>query len=250
MKPPFPAFPRRFYAPPAAFKEGRVLLDPEETRHLNKVLRLGQGAQVEVYDGQGGNFTAVVQQVDAAGALLQVVAELAPWGESFLDLTLGIGLAKGEALDAVVRQATEMGAKRIIPFISERSEQVTPERATRRQTRWRRLAQESLKSCRRSFLPQIDKPQDFAAVLSGPEAQKLMFWEEELGGGLQAFLSQPRPESVRVLIGPEGGFSTREAAQARDAGYEVVSLGPRLLKVPTAALAALTLIQYAWGDLA
>ena len=77
-----------------------------------------------------------------------------------------------------------------------------------------------------------------------------MFWEEELGGGLQAFLGQPRPAGVRVLIGPEGGFSSREAAQARDAGYEVVSLGPRLLKVPTAALAALTLIQFAWGDLA
>lgn len=225
-------------------------MGPEETHHLHKVLRLGVGAQVEVYDGQGRNFSAAVQKIDAGGALLQVLEELDPRGESSLDLTLGIGLAKGEALDAVVRQATEMGVKLILPFTSERSEQVTPERAARRLRRWQRLAQESLKSCRRSLLPGIEKPVDFAAALSGPETVKLLFWEEELGGGLKACLSQPRPEAVRVLIGPEGGFSPKEAAQAQDAGFEVVSLGPRLLKVPTAALAALTLIQYAWGDLA
>jgi len=250
MKSSPPDCQRRFYAPPAAFKEGMVILDADETHHLTRVLRLGKGAKVQVYDGRGRNCAAVVQEVDAGGARLQVLEELAPWGESPLDLTLGIGLAKGEALDLVVRQATEMGVKLILPFISERSEQVTPERASRRHRRWQRLAQESLKSCRRSSVPLIARPVDFAAALSGPETLKLLFWEEELGGGLQACLHHPRPEAVRVLIGPEGGFSPREAAQARDAGFEVVSLGPRLLKVPTAALAALTLIQFAWGDLA
>ncbi len=226
-----------------------MLLDSEETHHLAKVLRLGKGARVQVFDGQGRNFAAVLQKVDSQGALLQVLEELAPWGESRLDLTLGIGLAKGEALDAVVRQATEMGVKLIVPFTSERSEKASPERAARRLRRWQRLAQESLKSCRRSSLPRIALPQDFSAMLAGPEVMKLIFWEDEQGGGLQAVLGQSRPGSVRALIGPEGGFSAQEATQAREAGFQVVSLGPRLLKVPTAALAALTLIQYAWGDL-
>jgi len=226
-----------------------VLLDPEETHHLVRVLRLGQGARVQVFDGQGRNFAGVVQKVDSQGALLKVEEELAPWGESPLDLTLGIGLAKGEALDAVVRQATEMGVQQIAPFISERSEQVSPERAARRRRRWQRLAQESLKSCRRSSLPLIALPQDLAAVLAGPEEMKIIFWEEERGRGLAGLLGHSHPRSVRALIGPEGGFSAREAGQARDAGFQVVGLGPRLLKVPTAALAALALIQYAWGDL-
>ena len=249
MKPSPPAFQRRFYAPPAAFTAGKVLLDPEETHHLVRVLRLGQGARVQVFDGQGRNFAAVVQKVDSQGAHLQVLEELAPWGESPLDLTLGIGLAKGEALDAVVRQATEMGVKLIVPFTSERSEQASPERAARRQRRWQRLAQESLKSCRRSFLPRIAELQDFSGVLAGPEALKLIFWEEERGRGLPGILGQSRPGSVRALIGPEGGFSAPEVAQARAAGFQVMSLGPRCLKVATAALAALSLIQYAWGDL-
>ena len=79
---------------------------------------------------------------------------------------------------------------------------------------------------------------------------KLIFWEEERGGGLQSLLARPRPAAVRVLIGPEGGFAAAEIAQAQAAGFRVASLGPRRLKVETAALAALTLLQYAWGDLA
>jgi 16S rRNA (uracil1498-N3)-methyltransferase len=217
---------------------------------LVRVLRLGKGARVQVFDGQGHNFAAAVQEVGSQGTLLQILEELPPWGESPLDLTLGIGLAKGEALDAVVRQATEMGVKLIAPFTSERSEQASPERVARRQRRWQRLSQESLKSCRRTSLPRIALPQDFSTVLAGPEAMKIIFWEEERGRGLQDLLGLPCPGSLRVLIGPEGGFSPREAAQAREAGFIAASLGPRCLKVATATVAALALIQYAWGDLA
>lgn len=241
---------RRFYAPPESFQNDTVLLDPEETRHLARVLRLGVGARVEVCDGRGRNVEARVVELDPKGAQLQVLRELAFWGESPLRLVLGIGLAKGEALDGVVRQATEMGVQRLLPFVSERSERVTPERARRRLERWQRLARESLKSCQRSVLPEIEAVQEFAEALQGSEEVRLIFWEEERGGGLQSLWSRPRPSAVRVLIGPEGGFAAAEVEQAQAAGFLVASLGPRRLKVETAALAALTLVQHAWGDLA
>jgi 16S rRNA (uracil1498-N3)-methyltransferase len=241
---------RRFYAHPRQFSQDVVTLDPEETLHLARVLRLGVGARVEVCDGEGGNFAAQVAALEPRGATLRILGKLDAWGESSLELVLGVGLAKGEAADEVVRQTTEMGVSRIFPFISERSERLTPERAVRRRERWRRLARESIKSCQRSRLPLIEPPRDFAAALEGPEEVKLIFWEEARDGGLHSVLLLPRPRDVRVLIGPEGGFSAAEAALAREAGFHVVSLGPRLLKVPTAALAAITLIQYAWGDLA
>jgi 16S rRNA (uracil1498-N3)-methyltransferase len=241
---------RRFYAHPRQFSQDLVTLDPEETLHLARVLRLSVGARVEVCDGEGGNFAAQVATLDPRGATLRILERLDSWGESPLTLVLGIGLAKGEALDEVVRRATEMGVSRIFPFISERSERLTPERVERRRTRWQRLARESIKSCQRSRLPLIEPPRDFVAALDGPEEVKLIFWEEERGGELHSLLQRSRPRDVRVLIGPEGGFSAGEAALAQEAGFQVVSLGPRLLKVPTAALAAITLIQYAWGDLA
>jgi 16S rRNA (uracil1498-N3)-methyltransferase len=191
-----------------------------------------------------------VAELDPRGARLQVLRTLAAWGESPLRLVLGLGLAKGEALDGVMRQATEMGVQRIIPFLSERSERLTPERARRRLSRWQRLSRETLKSCQRARLPEIEAVQEFEAVVSGPEEVKLLFWEEERGGGLQACLGRPRPAAARILIGPEGGFSAGEVERAGAAGFVAVSLGPRRLKVETAALAALTLLQYAWGDLA
>lgn len=241
---------RRFFAQPQQFYEDMVTLDSEETLHLTRVLRLGVGALVEVCDGEGGTFAAQVAGLEAQGARLRILQKLPPWGESPLPVTLGIGLAKGEAADEVVRQATEMGVARIFPFICERSERLSLERLTRRRKRWQRLARESLKSCQRSFLPPIEPAGDFAAALAGSEEVKLIFWEEVRGGGLNAVLGGPRPRDVRMLIGPEGGFSAAEAAQARQAGFTVVSLGPRRLKVATAALAAITLMQYAWGDLA
>jgi 16S rRNA (uracil1498-N3)-methyltransferase len=140
--------------------------------------------------------------------------------------------------------------KRILPFISTRSEISSPERAARRLARWQRLAQESLKCCQRSCLPEIFPPQDFAAVLAGPEEARFIFWEEERRGGLSAALKKPAPAGVRLLIGPEGGFTAAEAALARQAGYQVLSLGPRRLRVETAVLTALALVQYTWGDLA
>jgi 16S rRNA (uracil1498-N3)-methyltransferase len=240
---------RRFYAPPEGFQADTVCLDSEETRHLARVLRLGVGDRVEVCDGTGRQVEARIVELDPKGARLQVLRELAFWGESPLRLVLGIGLAKGEALDGVVRQATEMGVQRIIPFLSERSERLTPERARRRLSRWQRLSREILKSCQRSVLPEIEAVREFAEVLPGPEEAKLIFWEEERGGGLQGCLSRPRPAAARMLIGPEGGFAAGEVDLARQAGFQVVSLGPRRLKVETAALAALSLLQCAWGDL-
>jgi 16S rRNA (uracil1498-N3)-methyltransferase len=241
---------RRFYAHPCQFHQEIVTLDPEETLHLARVLRLGVGARVEVCDGHGGNYAASVATLESRGATLHIIKKLDPWGESPLSLVLCIGLAKGEALDGAIRQATEMGVSRILPFISERSEQLPPERVEQRRERWQRLARESVKSCQRSLLPHIEVPQDFTTALQGPEEFKLIFWEEERGGGLNSFLKRPPPRDVRILIGPEGGFSPTEADQARMAGFHVASLGPRRLKVATAALSAITLMQFAWGDLA
>jgi 16S rRNA (uracil1498-N3)-methyltransferase len=241
---------RRFYAHPRQFDQDQVTLDPEETLHLARVLRLGVGAKVEVCDGEGGNFAAQVATLEPRGATLRILEKLDAWGESPLSVVLGVGLAKGEAMDEAVRQATEMGVTRIFSFTSERSERLSPERLERRRGRWQRLARESIKSCQRAMRPDIQPHRDFAAALEGSEAVKLIFWEEERGGGLKSFFDLPRPQDVRVLIGPEGGFSPGEAARAREEGFHVASLGPRRLKVATAVLAAITLIQYAWGDLA
>ncbi len=241
---------RRFFASPERFQGGVVTLGQEESHHLQRVLRLGVGASVVVCNGRGREVEAEVQALASEETVLTVVRELSAGGESSLACTLAIGLAKGEAMDAVIRQATEMGVQHIVPFTSARSERLSPPRGARRRDKWLRLARESLKSCQRSYLPDIAPVSDFAQALPGPEEVKLIFWEEERQGGLMTCLTDPRPAGVRVLIGPEGGFSPEEVALARESGYRPMSLGPRRLRVQTAALTAMALIQYAWGDLA
>lgn len=241
---------RCFYAPPVAFQGDTVVLDAEESHHLRRVLRLPAGARVVVCDGCGRRVEAQVQSLALNETVLRIVQELPCIGESPLAVTLAIGLAKGDTLDLVIRQAAEMGVARIIPFISTYSEKTTPERSARRLIRWQRLARESLKSCQRSRLPEILAVQSFAQTLPGPEEARIIFWEEARGAGFSQQAADLRPASVRLLIGPEGGFSPEEVEQARQAGYQTASLGPRRLRVETAALAALTLVQFAWGDLA
>jgi 16S rRNA (uracil1498-N3)-methyltransferase len=226
-----------------------VVLDREETHHLSRVLRLSEGARVVVCDGRGRAAAAVVQILGSDEAVLNLDEEISTQTESPLGVTLGLALAKGEAVEQVVRQATEMGVQRLIPFVSTYSEKCAPERAKRRLARWQRQAQESLKSCQRLYLPEISPVQDFPAILPGPEEVKFLCYEGERGGGLQSCLSRFRPAGVRIIIGPEGGFTPEEVGRARDAGFRVVSLGPRRLRVETAALVSLAILQYAWGDL-
>jgi 16S rRNA (uracil1498-N3)-methyltransferase len=241
---------RRFYAPPERWEGDRVVLDREETHHLSRVLRLAAGARVAVCDGRGRAAVAVVCDLESEGVVLSLEEDMSIQAESPLAVALGLGLAKGEAVEQVVRQATEMGVQRLMPFVSTYSEKVTPERAARRLARWKRQARESLKSSQRLYLPEISAVQDFVLVLPGPEEVKFLCYEGERGGGLASWVNRPRPAGVRVLIGPEGGFTPEEVAQARGAGYQVVSLGPRRLRVETAALTAVALLQHAWGDLA
>ncbi len=238
---------RWFFAPPADFGAGTLVLGPEESRHLVRVLRLPVGAEVAVCDGQGRVAAARVEDLAGGRVRLRLLRELKVPAESPLAVTLAVGLAKGDALDRVVEQATQLGAARLVVFTSSQSEPPAPERLGRRLARWQRLAREALKQCRRPRLPAIEAA-TFPEVLAGAEETRLLFYEAA-SQGLAGVRGSGRPASVRVVVGPEGGFSVPEVAQARAAGFAVVGLGPRRLRVETAAAAALSLVQYLWGDL-
>jgi 16S rRNA (uracil1498-N3)-methyltransferase len=188
--------------------------------------------------------------MSADGVVLTLEREIHGDSESPLALTLAVAQAKAEAMEMVMRQATELGVRTIAPFTSTYSEKLPAERTARRLSRWSKIIREALKSCQRAWLPTLQPVQDFMQVLTGPEDMKLFCWENQRGGGLASLLTGPPPQGVRVVIGPEGGFTPAEASQAREAGCHLVSLGPRRLKVETAALTILALIQGAWGDLA
>ncbi|MBV9960461.1 MAG: 16S rRNA (uracil(1498)-N(3))-methyltransferase [Acidobacteria bacterium] len=249
---------RRFYAPATAFDAGRVTLDSNEARHLREVLRLRAGDEVFVFDGAGREFLCVVLEPGRGNgeATLEVRAEAEPASpESALELTLAVALLKGEKFDLVVQKATELGVKRIMPVATARADVRLRDEsdAARRVARWQRLALEACKQSGRARLPAVDAPISFTALLESTTRESFqarLLFAERLGRGLLETLAETRrPQSVCALVGPEGGWEEEELARAREAGWSIVTLGGRILRAETAAIAITALLQHLCGDL-
>lgn len=229
-----------------------VRLSQEEAAHAAKVLRLKAGEAVELMDGEGRLFAAELTEVSRENVLAQVRAEL-PSRESEIRVTLLQGLPKAEKMDWVVQKATELGVARIIPVRMERCVVKLDEKdAQKRKERLQRIAAEAAKQCGRARTPVVDAAMDYARALQEVAGRGLfiMPWEQASGAGLAALRREiEHSEEIFILIGPEGGISQREAEQAMDVGARCVSLGPRILRTETAAIASAAMVMYAWGDL-
>src|SRR5688572_29069338 len=201
---------RRFFAPPSAFNFNKriVTLSADEAKHLREVLRLKPGDGVQVFDGAGREFRAVVSQARREFAELEIGDEIqSPKPESPLQLTLAVALLKGEKFDLVVQKGTELGVNRFIPLVTRYADIKLRDEtdAAKRVTRWQRIALEAAKQCGRSVVPEVEGPMLFGALI-GEEHQCLMFSERD-GQTLKTDL---KAENLTAIIGSEGGWSDEE----------------------------------------
>ena len=243
---------RRFAIAPERIDGRLVTFDRAETRHMARVLRLGPGDLVLAADGQGREYTVRIETLGAVatGTVLDVAHRRT---ESPVALTLVQGIARGDTMEAIVRAATELGVSRIVPAITARTVvDLAEDRGRARATRWQRICREAAKQCGRAVTPEVTTPRPLADALEALERGDLQIclWEEErrpLGSVLRG-----APDGARVvalLVGPEGGLTPAEVDHARGLGWEVASLGPRILRTETASLAAITVIEAVLGDL-
>lgn len=239
---------RRFFAPPSAFNFGKrlITLSADEARHLREVLRLTSGDEVQVFDGAGREFRAIVSQARREFAELEIRDQVAPLRpESPLELTLAVALLKGEKFDLVVQKGTELGVNRFVPLVTRHADiKIRDEAdAAKRVTRWQRIALEAAKQCGRAVLPEITLPVSFESIIGDDNC--FMFSERD-GEGLNTELEI---NSATAIVGSEGGWSDEELHQARAAGVSIVTLGGRVLRAETAAIATAVLLQHLYGDL-
>lgn len=236
---------RRVFLPPDQVGAGHAALTPEARHYLRDVLRLPPGAEVELFDGQGGAYPAAVE-AGYEGLRLGARREARPG----LALWLLVALAKGEKMDLVVQKATELGAARVVPFAAERSVvRLEPEKGEARALRWRRIAAEAARQCGRADVPEVSAPCALPAALAALPAGMERFAFHPGGEPLPA-RGEAAAAGAAAVVGPEGGLSAAEVEACEAAGARRVSLGPRILRAETAAVVAVALLQARYGDLA
>lgn len=244
---------RRFFFDPKDRNGDDVRLSEEESHHIVKVLRLKAGTNVELFDGSGslylGSLAMAGRRVEA-----RILDRVAKDASGTAAIWVYQPILKGEKMDMVVQKCTELGVTGMFPFHSTRCQGKLEDRqADKKHQRWQRIALAACKQCLRLQMMQLGKPrlysELFGDVVHSDGDLRLLFWEEEKEVHLQDIPALREAQSINLMLGPEGGFSAQEVAEARKYGWQTVSLGDRILRAETATLSAVSIVQYLAGNL-
>jgi len=224
-----------------------------DARHIKTVLRLKTGDKIGLFDGKGFEYEAEIVDVSTARVTVAVIRRFPSTAESPVQITVAQGFLKEKKMDGLVRQLSELGIIKWIPFIAVRSiPRPDTKQLSARTRRWEKISKEAIKQCKRGCIMEIGDTVSFEEILNLSQTAdlKIAFWEDELQP-LTAELPEPhgKIKKIYALIGPEGGFTEQEIEKARDRGFVSASLGPRILRAETATIAACALLQHLFGDM-
>ncbi|WP_018937126.1 16S rRNA (uracil(1498)-N(3))-methyltransferase [Thioalkalivibrio sp. ALJ24] len=240
---------------------GQRLPAPEDRLHYaTRVLRLKDGAACRVFDGRGNEYHARLETTGRRAGVFHLGERAADATTPALGITLLQGVARGDHMDLALQKAVELGVTRIRPILFERSRSAGGHKGLeRRQEHWLGVIAAAAEQCGRNELPVLEQVTEPAEALAaegstpGKTERHLALLADEQGAALSQILASAgadaRPQSASVLIGPEGGLTDAERELARQQGWQPVRTGPRTLRTETAAIAMLTLVQWALGDL-
>ena len=246
----------RFFAPALDPGDETVALPREEAEHLTRVLRLGVGDTVSVFDGRGREYLARVASAVRRDVRVQLVSRVEPAAEAAVAITLVQAVLKADKMDEVIRDAVMLGVAAVQPIVTKRTEVTVALVRDTRVERWRRVALASTKQSRRAVVPEVRTPLTLETYLDDPPAAlRLMLVEpaaataSEEVESVATLQARPAPADAVVMIGPEGGWTEQECAAARARGVHLVTLGHRTLRADAVPIAAISVLQFLWGDL-
>jgi 16S rRNA (uracil1498-N3)-methyltransferase len=234
----------RAFVETAALQGDRVTLTGDGYHHVRRVLRLGPGDPLELFDGAGLVAQAIIDGAPDRSLILRIEQRHLQPPPAGPIVTLVCAELKGDKMDLVLQKTTELGVDRIVPVTTARSvPRPAAEARKRRHARRHKVVREACRQCGRAYLPEVHPSLSLAEALDAhAHDEAFVLWESTGAGGLAAALAgSTAPSGIALLVGPEGGFTAEEVASARDHGFEEVSLGRHILRADTAALAAVTL---------
>ena len=224
-----------------------VLLEGDTARHLGRVLRARVGDNVTLFNGDGREFRARIQEVSKQSIVAEIGDASSPATESPTQTEIGLCLSKGDRFDWAIQKATEMGVGRVVPLLSERVDFTIPaERLEKRRSHWQQIVTSACEQCGRVRVPPVALPQALHHWVQAVTADHK--WVLHCGTPA-ASSERSVPDTAALLIGPEGGLSENEIDLALNQGFKLLQLGPRVLRTETAPVAALAALATAWGEI-
>lgn len=240
----------RFFITSEEMKPEFIVLTGENAEHA-KVLRLKNGEQVLVCDGQGQECLCTVSDVSNGQISLVVQSRMASANEAKLRVSVFMAFSKGDKFEHVIQKATELGAHRIVAYPSARCVSRPDEKSLKKKLeRWQKIAAAAAEQSGRGCIPAVCVCASYKEALQqAAEADKaILFYENEQATTLHSALQSGQFETVSLLTGPEGGYDEKEVTQAAELGIEICTLGKRILRCETAPLCALSAVMYASGE--
>ncbi len=262
----------RLYCPDLP-DSGTVELHAEEFNYAKNVLRARHGNEILLFDAKGKEAVGVITRLDRGRLCIQI-NEVSRNNKTQKESALGIrllqGIPKGPKMDFIVQKATELGVSEIQPLVTGRTQVDIRLKETRKPERWQKIAVEAARQCGRPVAPVIKEPVSFVDFFNLDEGMNrgagIIFWEKggpglkELaefflnflsgaGGTLEGAEVKHKNRKISLAVGPEGGFLEEEAALAVEKGFYLAGLGPRILRAETAAIMAVGLAQFLFGDM-
>jgi 16S rRNA (uracil1498-N3)-methyltransferase len=237
----------RFYTTQPLAADTQLTLEKQPSRHIARALRMRVDDRLCLFDGEGREVAATITAINRDQVSVSLSVPAAVDRESPLQISLAIALSRGDRMDTVVQKATELGVQAIWPFISERTGvRLDAARLEKKHEHWQRIAISACEQSGRNHRPQISAVETFAQTLEraqSNDALKLILHPKGSADTLPDAC-----KSLVLLIGPEGGFSDSEVADAADRRFTAFRLGPRVLRTETAPLASIAVAQARWGD--
>jgi len=244
----------RLYTTQTLSENTSIQLEDNAAHYLKNVLRMKPKRELILFNGEGGQYNAMIESVDKKGVSVTVGEYSVVNNESPLALELGVCIIKNDAMDWLIQKAVELGVTAITPLFSDYSDvKLTPERLEKKYQHWQQVAIHACEQCGRVMIPKINRAAAFLEWSRGVEAEKNILLHPYRSSSF-ADMSAPWlalesvPNSFAIALGPEGGFSDEEVEEALNSGFLSLSLGPRILRAETAPLAVLPLLQSYFGD--
>jgi 16S rRNA (uracil1498-N3)-methyltransferase len=237
----------RIYTPQKITPHTDITLDATAANHVASVLRMQTGEHIFLFNGEGGYFETTITHVAKKQVTVHVRDHRASQNESPLHIHLGQGLSRGERMDYAIQKSTEMGVSEITPLFTTRSEvKLDAQRSTKRQQHWQQVTISACEQCGRDVIPAVNAPVSLSDFVTHVKADLKLVLHHESTSMLRDL---PKPSSIALLIGPEGGLTEEEIALALQHGFVATRLGPRVLRTETAPVVALSVLNMLWGDI-